>query len=307
MGRPNAGKSTLLNSLLGEEISIVTPLPQTTRQVLRGILTRPEGQIAFVDTPGMHRGKHAINKAMAKAVEDTLEPDHIDAILYIVDLSRDFGEEESLIAGLVAPQKKRALILFNKADLCSEPGKRIAGFFRSYPPLGDTEYRIVTATKLEKKDEILAWVFSILPQGEPHFPEEYATDTHMRFLAAEIIRRQVILNTHDEVPHAACVLVNSWNEEEGAIRIQADVVVETQSQKGILIGEGARRVRQIRQFSRKEIAKMAGAKIEVELFVKVRPKWRDNPGFLRQLGIDPMKAKKGPAPSRHKGEGNHER
>ncbi len=291
VGRPNAGKSSILNALIGEELSIVTPLPQTTRQTIRGILNTPEGQIVFVDTPGMHEGKYALNKAMADTVKDVLDKQAADAILYVVDLTRPTGEEESLIAGLAAPYKKKALILFNKSDLCPEYKSRIHDFFTAFPDLLGIPFEVVSAVNLENKDDILPQLFSILSEGEPHFPEEYATDANMRFLAAEAIRHQVILNTREEVPHASCVLLNDWTEEDGKVQIQADIVVETQGQKGIIIGQGATRIKQIRQFSRKEIEKITQTKVVLELFVKVRPKWRDNPGFLRQLGIERSKSK----------------
>lgn len=289
VGRPNAGKSSILNALIGEELSIVTPLPQTTRQTIRGILNTSQGQIVFVDTPGMHAGKHTLNKAMAETVKDVLAKQAADAIVYVVDLTRETGEEESLIAGLVAPHKKCALILFNKSDLVPEYKRRIHDFFSAFPDLLGIPFEIVSAINFENKEEILSTLLSLLPQGEPHFPEEYATDANMRFLAAEAIRNQIIINTREEVPHASCVLLNDWSEEDGKVHIQADVVVETQGQKGILIGEGASRIKQIRQFSRKAIEKIVQAKVVLELFVKVRPNWRDNPGFLRQLGIAPPK------------------
>ena len=284
-GRPNAGKSSFLNSLLQEELCPVTSLPQTTRQRLRGILTIPEGQIVFVDTPGVHKGKHLVNKAMAETVENSLDDDEADVIAYIVDLSRDYYDEEATVARMVEKKKKRAVLFFNKKDIVDEPENRAKIFFEKFPGLADVTRFFISATDLKEREVIISKLIEMLPEGPPHFPDEYSTDANMRFLASEIIRRQVILNTHEEVPHASCVIIDQWQENETPPVISASIVVETSGQKKIMIGEKGKRIKQIRQFSRREIGRMTGFPVKLELFVKVRHKWRDNPGFLKRIGI----------------------
>jgi GTP-binding protein Era len=286
VGRPNAGKSSLLNALLKEDLCAVTQLPQTTRQILRGVLSLPEGQIVFVDTPGMHAGRYILNKGMACLVEQSLDPKEIDAVLYMVDLSRECGEEEELIAGLVTGQKNKAILLFNKTDLLPDPNVPFIRFYKQFPQLLNTPAFMICANNLENREEIISHILNLLPEGKEHFSPDFSTDATMRFLASEIIRKQVILNTQEEVPHATCVLIDAWLEEEDKTHIKASIVVETDGQKGILIGKDGKKIKQIRQFSKKEITKMAGTPIAIELFVKVRPGWRNNPGFLKEAGLN---------------------
>lgn len=285
VGRPNAGKSSLLNAWVEEPLCPVTPLPQTTRQCLRGVLTEARGQAVFVDTPGMHTGHHQINWAMVEAIRKSVDKQEADAIVYVVDLARKWGPEEQLISELVASLRQPRAIVFNKSDRVAHPQKAAADFEKRLRAKLDCPRFLVSALKDTKREEILDWLFDVLPEGVPHFPPEYATDANMRFLGAEIIRRQVILNARGEVPHAACVLVEQWKEEEEREAVKASIVVETQGQKAILIGKDGQKIKQIRQFSRREMKAMAGRPVALELFVKVRPKWRDNPRFLAELGM----------------------
>ncbi len=292
VGRPNSGKSSFINSLIGEDLCPVAPLPQTTRQTIRGILTTEKGQIVFVDTPGMHQGSHLINNVMADSVKKAVNRKEADVVIYIVDLSRTFGEEESVIANIVRNVYGKVLILFNKTDIAEDPKKQANLFFETFPKLINFEHDFICASELKNREIITDKIIDMLPNGEAIFPEDYITDAPMRFLASEIIRRQVILNTKEEVPHAVCIAIDNWEEDDNTINIEASIIAETSGQRGIIIGTGAKKIKQIKQFSRKEIARIGDKKVKLELFVKIRKKWRDNPVFLKSIGMDLTKKKK---------------
>jgi GTP-binding protein Era len=285
VGRPNAGKSSFLNALLGEKLCPVTTMPQTTRSNLRGILTEEAGQIVFIDTPGMHHGNHLINKAMEQTIAASTAKSEADLIIYIIDLSRPSGSEEDAIANLLEGRKEDVLLLFNKADLLEDPHVEKVKFLIEHPEFSGQLAFVISCHELKERDEIVARIFSKLPEGEPHFPGDYYTDASMRTIGADIIRQQIILNTNEEVPHASCVLIDRWEDTDERSQVSASIIVETQGQKAILIGDKGKRIKQIRLFSQKRIKEVTGLPVTLELMVKVREKWRNNPGFLRQMGM----------------------
>ena len=286
IGRPNCGKSTLLNLVCGEKLSIVTSLPQTTRRNLRGIYTNSTCQIVFVDTPGIHHGKHMLNKSMYAQSSTVLDDAGIDIICYIVDLSRRFGEEENIAAKLVAPQKKSTLIVFNKADICPSAGRLRKYFFERYPELKGCPNVTLSAVKSGSKKLFLSAISTLLKPGPRFYPEDELTDADMRFLAAEIIRKHIIEATRKEVPHAACVEIISYKELPKKQEIDAAIHVETKGQKGILIGARGALIQEIQKSAQSEIARFFGQRIKLRCHVRITPKWRDNKRFLKEMGME---------------------
>ena len=286
VGRPNCGKSTLLNTILGEQLSIVTPMPQTTRRNIRGIYNGEGYQLVFVDTPGFHRGKHALNKALYKQITDIFSDAGIDILCYLVDLSRSFGKEEDEIAKMVENMKISVYIVFNKADLCSSVDEKIKSFFSQYPKLASLPYISISAISPSAREIFLEAIQPVIPSGPHYYPEEDITDLNLRFFAAEYIRKQIIELTHEEVPHAAFVEIIDYKEYEDKHVVNATIHVETQGQKGIVIGKQGKVINQIKKQAAKELSELAGAPVNIICHVTVTPKWRDNNQFLNEMGLD---------------------
>lgn len=286
VGRPNSGKSTLLNTILGESLSIVTSMPQTTQKNMRGIYNGEGYQLVFVDTPGFHKGKHALNKAMFKQCKRMFSDKGIDILCYLVDLSRPFGEEEDEIAKIVESLKISVCIVFNKTDLCPSVDETIKSFFSRYPELATLQYISICATSKLAKDKFLDAIEPIVPSGPKYYPEEEITDSNLRFFAAEYIRKQIIELTHEEVPHATFVEIMDYKEYENKHEVNATIHVETQGQKGIVIGKKGRIINQIKKQAAEELSDLAGVPVTITCHVKVTPKWRDNKQFLTEMGLD---------------------
>jgi len=281
-GRPNSGKSTLMNAVLQEQLSIVTPMPQTTRQNIRGIYTsEPENtQIIFVDTPGMHRGKHTLNALMREQAVSAVSSG-MDLICYIVDLSRDFGDEESDCASCAASASVPALIVFNKTDLCGDPDGKIAAFLSKYSELNNSPRIKLSALDPKSKDIFLEAVRPMVPEGPRYFDGDDLTDASTRTIAAEFVRKQIIINTREEVPHAVFVEIESYKETAQKHEIVAGIHVETIGQKGIIIGSKGALIEKIKKHARRDIEHLIGTKTALKLHVKVTPGWRDDNDFLR--------------------------
>ena len=286
VGRPNCGKSTLLNTILGEQISIVTPMPQTTQRNMRGIYNGEGYQLVFVDTPGFHRGKHALNKSMYKQSTKIFSDAGIDILCYLVDLSRSFGKEENEIAKMVENLKISVYIVFNKTDLCSSVDETIKSFFSQYPKHSSFSYISISAISPSTKESFLEAIQPLIPLGPQYYPEEDLTDSNMRFFAAEYIRKQIIKFTYEEVPHAAFVEIMDYKEYEDKHVVNATIHVESQGQKGIVIGKQGKVINQIKKQAAKELSELAGAPVNIICHVKVTPKWRDNKQFLAEMGLD---------------------
>jgi len=285
VGRPNSGKSTLVNTVLGEPISIVTSLPQTTRTILRGIYTDNNLQLIFLDTPGIHRGKHALNKSMYARSTGVLADGGADVICHIVDLSRELGDEEDAIASLTADIPSPVCIVFNKIDLCADAGARRATFFSRYPRLASRPRISISAIDPSAKKTLLDMLLPLIGPGPRYFPGDDLTDADMRFIAAEFIRRRIIESTREEVPHAVCVEISAYRELADRHEIEAVIHVETDGQKGIVIGARGTLINKIRRQARGDIAALCGAPVSLTCHVRVTPHWRDNPRFLAQMGL----------------------
>ncbi|MBC7264879.1 MAG: GTPase Era [Chloroflexi bacterium] len=283
IGAPNVGKSTLINAYLGQKIAIVSPKPQTTRNRILGILTRPDAQVIFVDTPGIHRPLHALGKVMVETARQTI-PD-ADVILFVVDVSVMPTTEDRLIADLLANSKHGPVVLtLNKMDLLRP--EDVKKHTDAYFALGAfADWMLISATRAENLDKLMERIVTLLPEGPRYYPPDQVTDQTERFIAAELIREQVLRFTHQEVPHAVAVSIEEFKERhENLLYISATIYVEKDSQKGILIGQKGAMLKRIGQAAREEIERMTGSKVYLELWVKVWEKWRRDVDRLRQLG-----------------------
>ncbi len=282
VGRPNVGKSTLMNAYLGQKVAIVSHKPQTTRLRQLGILTTPDYQIVFVDTPGWHIPQHKLGKFMVETTARAI-PD-ADIILFMVDISELPMDEDRLLAELIEKQKAPVIIAMNKVDLLqpADLHSRRDAFLKLLPAVGEI---LISATRGDKRDGLLEMIIDALPEGPRYYPADQVTDTRTRDLVADLVREQVLNLLHQEVPHAVAVLVNEFKERsEDMIYINATIFVEKESQKGILIGSKGRMLKRIGVDARIELEKGLGARVYLDLWVKVRPRWRRKEDSLRQFG-----------------------
>jgi len=283
IGRPNVGKSTLLNLLLGEKIAIISDKPQTTRNRILGIKNHPEGQIVFWDTPGIHRARSRLNQSMVKTALATYK--EVDGICFIIEANRPLDDENDFILETLKNVEKPVLLVINKIDLIPKP--ELLPIMDEYSRLRSFERIIpISALRGEGVEVLVAEMLKILPVGPRLFPEDMITDLPERFLAAELIREKVFLRTHEEVPYATAVVVEEFKEreEKNLVFIKATIQVERESQKGILIGEKGRMLKEIGRRAREEIEALLGTKVFLELWVKVEKNWREDPAALRRLG-----------------------
>jgi GTPase len=285
MGRPNSGKSTLMNCVIGEQLSVVTPLPQTTRQNLKGIYTTDSMQLVFVDTPGIHKGKYVFNDSMIHEVRNVIKEKGLDVICYMVDVSREFGEEEDTVASIIGSAGVQTIIVFNKIDINKKYEDVKSAFFEKYPQFKDLPNICISANNEKAKEQFLKVVEPFIPPGPQYFDQDDMTDANMRFFASEYIRKQIILNTKDEVPHAVFVEIESYKEHGDTHIIQAVIHVETTGQRGIIVGKGGAGITRIRKAAAKELEKLVQAKVQLTCHIKVTPRWRDNESFIKFMGM----------------------
>jgi len=286
IGRPNAGKSTLVNRLVGQKIAIVTSKPQTTRNRIQGIVTKPEGQIIFIDTPGLHQADSALGRQMMQEVAAALEG--IDVLLLMVDASHTESDPagkphlDDLLLEKASRFRGKTILALNKIDRL--PKAKLLPLIDSYAKAFDFAGIVpISALKGSGCDELLQEILKQLPEGEPYFPEDQVTDQPERFLAAEIIREKAIQVMYHEVPYALAVFVEKFEETPKLLRIEALMNVERDSQKKILIGHKGETIKKIGTEARKELEEILGAKIYLGLFVKVATDWRENPQKVREL------------------------
>jgi len=280
IGRPNAGKSTLLNRYVGQKVAIVTSKPQTTRNRIQGIVTRPEGQIVFIDTPGLHEAHTVLNRQMMREVAAALEG--IDVLLMMVDASATQPHADQLLLDKAKRFEGKAILALNKTDRVPKPKllPLLEAFSKAFPFAALVP---ISALKGNGCDELLAEILKQLPEGVPFFSEDQVTDQPERFLASEIVREKAIQLTYHEVPHALRVMIDKFEETPKILRIEATLNVERDSQKKILIGKKGEMLKKVGTEARKELETLLGTKIYLGLFVKVAPGWRDNPQQVREL------------------------
>jgi len=280
VGRPNAGKSTLINRLVGQKIAIVTSKPQTTRNRIQGIVTRAEGQIVFIDTPGLYDADSALGRQMMHEVAAALED--IDVLLLMVDASHPQTHMDELLLSKAKRFRGKTILVLNKVDRVAKEGllPLIEEFSKAFEFAAIVPISALQGGGLEQlQQEILR----MLPEGPPHFPEDQVTDQPERFLAAEVIREKAIQLTYHEIPYALAVMVDKYEEKPKLLRIEVTLSVERDSQKKILIGHKGEMLKKIGTEARKELEKMLGSKIYLGLFVKVMPDWRENPALVKEL------------------------
>jgi GTP-binding protein Era len=290
VGKPNTGKSTLMNTYLGQKIAIISEKPQTTRNRLLGILTleRERGdpadaQIIFVDTPGIHQPLHKLGRYMVETAVEVI-PD-ADVVLFLVDASRPPGEEDRQIGDILHRQARAPVVLvLNKVDLL--PKEATEARVEAYRALGDfDEWLLISALHGDHCDRLLEMTIERLPFGPRYYPDEQITDQQLRFMAAELIREQVLRHLREEVPHAVAVIVDQFKERSPDMTyISANVFVERDTQKGIILGKGGSMIKRIGRDARKEIEHLLGTRVYLELWVKVKKKWRKDEQELRRLG-----------------------
>ncbi len=282
IGRPSAGKSTLLNTICGYKVSIVASSPQTTRNSIRGIVTRENKQIIFIDTPGYHLSEKKINHHMTDVALSPLE--EADLILYVVDSSRPIGAEEQRLLALLSPLEERVFVAINKTDHPDSSPKKHEKALRE--AISPRQFFRVSATKREGIDELLSTLLEAIPEGDILYPEEYYTDQEPEFRVAEIIREQTVNRVGQEIPHALYVRVDDMEvrDNEETLWIRASILTEKESHKGIIVGKGGRGIRDIRKGSQKEIGKIFYYKrIHLLIQVKRDHKWRSRDRLLEQI------------------------
>ena len=284
IGRPNVGKSTLLNQILGEKVAIVSPKPQTTRNRVSGIRTTAASQIIFIDTPGIHQGHSLMNRRLMDTALHTL--DDVDGVLWLFDAHDKIKQEEERIAETLRGVETPVLILLNKMDLVSK-GKLLPLMERCAQLLPDKEIVPVSALKGEGLDIVLNIVEGWLPVGPQYFTEGEHTDQSERFLASEIVREKVFLLTREEIPYGVAVTIDEFTEKEekNLIVIAATIHTERDSHKGILIGKRGSMLKEIGKQAREELESLLGCRIFLELFVRVDPGWTQNPQALSEMGL----------------------
>jgi GTPase len=285
IGRPNAGKSTLLNALVGEKLAIVTRKPQTTRNRIQGIVNverrgkRPAGQVVLVDTPGVHKPINSLNRRMMKEVYDALEG--CDLLLLIVDATGKFGPGDKFVLDIVKRSGQPSFLLLNKIDALHK--ERLLPLIAQYKEQHEfAEVIPISALKRQGLDTLLDAVVKALPEGPRYFPKGQITDQPERFLVAELVREQVLLATGQEVPYATTVLIEQYEESDRLTRIAAVIYCEREGQKAILIGKGGATLKRIGTAARLQIERRLNSKVFLELFVKVRPGWRDSRQFVQE-------------------------
>jgi GTPase len=286
LGRPNAGKSTLLNALVGEKLAIISPKPQTTRNRIQGVIhvpqegKRPEGQIILIDTPGVHKPDSSLGRKMMVEVREAMEG--CDLVLLLADVTQKSGPENQFVINLAKQAGRPILLLLNKIDRIEK--SKLLPLIDQWRNLHDFQEIIpISALKKNGLDTLLDKLLEALPKGPRYFPEDQITDQPARFMVAETIREQVLLDTKDEIPYSTTVVIERFEEGKKLTRIAAVIYCEREGQKGILVGKGGQMLKRIGTGARLQIEKMLGTKVYLELFVKVRPDWRNSREFVDAL------------------------
>jgi GTPase len=281
IGRPNAGKSTLLNALVGQKVAIVADKPQTTRTSIQGVLTTPEAQVVFLDTPGIHRGHSPLNKRLMDAVRASLE--ERDVLLFVADAARAFGEQDRKAIDVARKTSAPVVLVLNKVDLLKDKAMLLP-LIEQYKALFEfADFVPVSASRKVGMDELMKVIVSRLPEGPAYFPEDHVTDQPERFLAAELVREKVLLATRQEVPHSVTVSVDKWEESPRMTSIYATIHVERDGQKAIVIGSKGSMLKRVGTLAREEMERIFGVKIYLDLHVRVQPNWREKAAFLNAL------------------------
>ena len=284
VGRPNAGKSTLLNQIIGQKISIMSDKPQTTRNKIQGVWTKDNVQAVFIDTPGIHKPKHALGKYMVKAATSALA--HMDLILYVVDVSLPWGTGEEYIVELLKETDTPVFFIANKIDLV-HPDQLMVFLNELHEKHKFHEWVPISASERNNLETLEELIISYLPEGPKFYPEDTITDQPERFIAAELIREKVLQLTREEIPHSIAVVVEEMQERaDGMLYVNAVIYVERDSQKGIIIGKRGDLLKEVGKLARADIETLLGSKVYLDLWVKVKKGWRKDVELLRNFGYD---------------------
>ncbi len=282
VGRPNVGKSTLLNALLGEKVAIVSKKPQTTRNRITGILTTGDNQFVFMDTPGMLKPKNKLGDFMVKTITTTIGD--VDAAILVVDAAKPISDIEKTIIARLSSQKTPIILAINKTD--SVNGARVAECILAYSALCDFASVIpMAAIKNEGVNIVIDEAAKLLHEGDWFFPEDMITDQPERALAAEIIREKLLRTLNDEIPHGTAVVIEAFEEKRDIIKIRAEIYCEKESHKGIIIGKGGTELKKVGSWAREDLESFFGTQVHLDLWVKVKENWRDNPTLLNSFGF----------------------
>jgi GTP-binding protein Era len=283
VGRPNVGKSTLVNRLVGQKVAIVSDKPQTTRNRILAVVNPPGGQIVLFDTPGIHKPMHRMNERMVDAAVRSLG--QVDLVVWIVDVAEEYGPGDRYVRDLLKAAGRPVILGINKIDTVPKP--RILPVIETYRQLLDfVEVVPISALTGDGVDILAERLLAHLPEGERLYPEEFLTDQPERFFVAEMVREQILRLTREEIPYSTGVVIDSFQEGEPIVRIEASVLAERESQKGILIGKGGAKVGEIGAAARRSLEAELGAKVHLDLQVRVRRRWRGDEGLLDRLGIE---------------------
>lgn len=285
VGRPNAGKSTLLNALLQEKIAIMSDKPNTTRNNIAGILTNEDTQYVFMDTPGIHKPQQELGKVLNKNAYIAMED--ADVIGWIVDVTQSFGTGDEFILNRLKELNTPVILLLNKVDKLNK--EKLLKRLMYWSKLHDfAEIVPLSALKKENLDEVLSVFRQYIPEGMPLYPAEMKSDHGLVFQLSELVREKVLLKTHEEIPHSVAVVLESMKEKDGKVALSFIVIVDRDSQKGILIGKGGNMIRDIRLSAQKEIKEKLGKPVEVDLYVRVEKNWRNREAKIKEFGLDEL-------------------
>lgn len=282
VGRPNVGKSTLVNRLVGQKVSIVSDKPQTTRNRILAVVNRPAGQIVLFDTPGIHKPAHRMNERMVDAALRSLA--QVDVALWLVDVTDAYGPGERYVRDVLRRCGKPVVLGINKIDLVPKP--KILPAIETYRHFMEfAEVIPLSALSGENAELVAERLLALLPEGERLYPDDFLTDQPERFFVAEMVRERILYHTREEIPYATGVVIDSFSEGEDLVRIEASILVERESQKGILIGKGGSMLKTVGIEARRSIEAFLGAKVYLGLFVKVRESWREDARTLQEMGL----------------------
>ncbi len=288
IGRPNVGKSTLMNHLIGQKIAIMSEKPQTTRNRIRTVYTDARGQVVFLDTPGLHKAKNKLGEYMVNVAKRAVR--EVDVVLWLVEPTTFIGVGERHIAGQLAGVKPPVILVINKIDMVKKQ-EEILTYIDAYKDICDfAEIVPVSARKGKNTDRLMDVIFKYLPYGPMYYEEDMVTDQPMRQIAAELVREKALRMLDDEIPHGIAVTVERMSErKDGMIDIEATIICERESHKGIIIGRGGQMLKRIGSTARGELEKELGAKVNLQVWVKVRKEWRDSEALMKSCGYDPAR------------------
>jgi GTP-binding protein Era len=288
VGRPNVGKSTLINHVVGYKVAIVTPKPQTTRNRITAVANTDKAQIVFIDTPGIHKPKHEMNRRMVEVALSSLN--QVDLVLLMVDISQPFGKGDEHVLQLMKKVRVPLFLAINKVDRVAK--ETVLPLIDEYRSRREFEEIVpISALKGDNIDRLVSVLENRLPEGPPIFPEDELTDLPERFFAAEMIREKILLHVGEEVPYSTAVRVDSWEDKSKVTHIEASILVERDSQKAILLGRGGRMIKKIGSHARQDLERFLDTRVYLGLHVKVREHWRESRRLLTELGIGPQKSR----------------